>query len=135
MEEKEIKAKLLGIGMSPELKGFTYVAKAIELYSASIQITGENGLYGIIAQEYNDNCSRVERAIRHSIQVLFTKYGIAGVIAKSKRIWSIASFGLLEKETENSEFISLLNFESVQKIKEFSKEGETFLFLEYINTN
>lgn len=111
MEEKEIKAKLLGIGMSPELKGFTYVAKAIELYSASIQITGENGLYGIIAKEYNDNCSRVERAIRHSIQVLFAKYGIAGVIAKIKKEFGVSlPSDYWKKKPKNSEFISLLNF-------------------------
>lgn len=68
--KKEIVNYLLKCGIRPNLKGFGYIHRAIEMTidngNVLPQITRE--IYPAIAREFNDTASRVERAIRHSIQ-------------------------------------------------------------------
>ncbi len=73
MQEKSIVKLLLSLGMAPCLKGFRTSVCAIELIledpSVLDQITKR--LYPEVAKRLNTAASRVERAIRHAVDVMF----------------------------------------------------------------
>lgn len=88
IDKRKIIAYLDSKGFKHSQRGFQYIATAIELVSLD-----RNYLYGItkqlypkIAQEFDTTASRVERAIRHSIET-------AGFFKNSKKL-------------SNSEFIA-----------------------------
>lgn len=67
--KKEIVNYLLGCGIRPNLKGFRFLYRAIEITIENnniLQICSE--IYQTIAEEFNESASKVERAIRHSIK-------------------------------------------------------------------
>lgn len=63
---------MLKMGISADTMGFRYLPVAVEIYGEQLrtgyrmQITGE--LYPEVAQAFGSNVSKVERAIRHSIE-------------------------------------------------------------------
>ena len=69
--EKQIKTLLLKVGIDPSMLGFNYLVEAIRicyednevLYRGMTKI-----LYPNVAKEFNTTPSRVERAMRHSIE-------------------------------------------------------------------
>lgn len=66
-----IKRYLLNLGFSPSLKGFDYIVEAILIYKENPKMNlGE--IYVEIAEKLNvPKWSRIERAIRHSIERTF----------------------------------------------------------------
>ena len=73
--KNEIKRKLLDLGILPSNLGFTYLTEAICLF---LEDPGKKKLswiklYDQIAEDYNSTGTRVERAIRHSIELAFDK--------------------------------------------------------------
>lgn len=59
---------LIELGITPNLSGFNYICKAVEIINASKErIRIVDGLYADIAKEFNTTKIRVERAIRHAI--------------------------------------------------------------------
>ena len=72
-EEKTVVDILKRIGIPPHLKGYAYiktaVLEAVENESVLYYITKE--LYPVVAEKYKTTVSRVERAIRHAIEVAF----------------------------------------------------------------
>ena len=66
----KIEKLLLEKDFRPNLKGFDYIVEAIELIQTNkIYLRAiTNKLYPTIAKNNNDTVSKVERAIRHSIQ-------------------------------------------------------------------
>lgn len=76
MEEVKIERYLLNKGIPPQLKGFRYIVKAIELCLRDMKylynITTK--LYPNISQIYDDTPARTERAIRHAIKFLDREY-------------------------------------------------------------
>ena len=58
---------LIESGVYPNLKGFNYIIKAVELVMENPQIKITKELYPKIAKLNNDSCTRVERAIRHVV--------------------------------------------------------------------
>lgn len=56
---------LMEEGVAPHCKGFLYLNDAIRLYEPTRNIMG---LYAEVAALHNTTATRVERAIRHSIQ-------------------------------------------------------------------
>lgn len=74
-----IKDMLIEKGFKPNLIGFEYIAKAIELYDITKPIV--SWLYLQIAEIYNATPARVERSIRHSIEQSKVKGTNAEIIA------------------------------------------------------
>ena len=66
----EIEKYLLEKGLNPAVKGFDYIVKAIELFNEDIKYKHNimSELYPTIAKTFNDDASKVERAIRHCIK-------------------------------------------------------------------
>lgn len=70
MNRAKIEDALLAMGVPAGIKGFTYIADAIQIFDergTDIQITKE--LYPAIAKKNNTTPSRVERAIRHAFTI------------------------------------------------------------------
>ena len=66
-----IQDMLLSIGIPPNIYGYAYITYAVELLlkDSEYQHYVTKGLYVDIAKKYNTTPSRVERAIRHAINV------------------------------------------------------------------
>lgn len=103
--EDEITRIIREIGIPAHIKGYTYVRDAItmvveepELISA---VTKE--LYPAIAKKHNSTASRVERAIRHSIEVAWGR----GNLAVIQGLFGYAINSSKGKPT-NSEFIAII---------------------------
>ena len=65
----EVKKYLLNKGISPQIKGFTYLENAIKLCKDNKKYLWNltTILYPEISRIYGDTYSRVERAMRHAI--------------------------------------------------------------------
>ena len=62
------------IGVPANIKGYKYLQSAVIYYikaEKSVGITTE--LYPVLAEEFSDTPLRVERAIRHAVQISFEK--------------------------------------------------------------
>lgn len=74
--EEKIRDLLLEVGMPANLQGFYYSIAAIEIlfYSkktADVSVTKE--IYPTVAKQFETTASRVERSIRHAIDVAFER--------------------------------------------------------------
>ena len=91
------------IGAKPNIKGYRYLREAVILvyknWNYMDAITKE--LYPDIAKKFNTTASRVERAIRHSIEVIFL-YGDIEVLA------TVFSNSSLTGKVTNSEAIAYM---------------------------
>lgn len=70
MDRAKIEGALLAMGVPAGIKGFTYIADAIQIFDeigTRIFITKE--LYPAIAKKNDTTAKRVERAIRHALGV------------------------------------------------------------------
>lgn len=73
---------LMGIGVQSNLKGFKYLKYILDTYVPDdVTDIGVCKLYEMVATANDTTSSRVERAIRHSIQMLFTNTGIKPEVA------------------------------------------------------
>lgn len=67
---------LMELGLSPELKGFHYLGSGVQLLAANSEKYESclvKALYVDIARLYNTTAPRVERAIRHAIEVAVSR--------------------------------------------------------------
>lgn len=66
--KKKVEKALIEMGIYPNLLGFDYICKAVEILDSSNgRMKIVDGLYADIAKEYKSTIRRVERAIRHAI--------------------------------------------------------------------
>ena len=93
------------IGVKHSLKGYGYIISAVEkcLENRSKLISIIKGLYTEIAEENSDTVWRVERSIRHAIEVTWTN-GNTNAINKIFGYTVSAEKG----KPTNSEFIALI---------------------------
>lgn len=80
MNRAKIEDVLLAMGVSAGIKGFNYIADAIEIFEergTDISITKE--LYPAIAEKNNTTPSRVERAIWHAFERVRTRGNVETV--------------------------------------------------------
>lgn len=66
---------LQDIGIPAHLKGYSYLKEAVILCCTQPELLQEavKGLYPAVAEKYNTSPSRVERAIRHSIELTWNR--------------------------------------------------------------
>jgi len=71
----EVTSIIREIGVPAHIKGYQYLRDAIMMIVAEVEILGAvtKVLYPMIAEKYNTTPSRVERAIRHAIEVAWNR--------------------------------------------------------------
>ena len=103
------------LGVPAHIKGYQYLREAIMMAVANEEIINAvtKSLYPLLANKYDTTPSRVERAIRHAIEVAWNR----GEIAVHDKIFGYTVNSNKGKPT-NSEFIALIadkiRLESVQ---------------------
>lgn len=102
---EEITNILHEIGVPAHIKGYLYLREAITMVYNDINVLGAitKVLYPIIAKKFNTTSSRVERAIRHSIEVAWGRVNV-------DTIASIFSYTVSYNKSKptNSEFIAMI---------------------------
>ena len=95
----------VGLGISPHIKGFNYLRSAIIMLIKEPRLIESvtKGLYPRIGKKYDTSASKVERAIRHAIEVAWNK----GRIENINNIFGLKVYSANEKPT-NGEFIALV---------------------------
>lgn len=95
----------LGMGIPAHIKGYQYLREAIKLVIASPQMIGgiTKELYPTIAHRFGTTSSKVERAIRHAIEVAWSR----GRVDTLNKAFGCEVAQPEEKPT-NGEFIALI---------------------------
>lgn len=93
------------IGIPAHIKGYLYLREAISLVIDDMDYLGSitKGLYPKVADKFNTTPTRVERAIRHAIEVAWTR----GNVETINRFFGYTVDNTKGKPT-NSEFIALI---------------------------
>ncbi len=103
--ESEVTDIIHEIGIPAHIKGYLYLREAITLVVENMEFLGAitKELYPRIASKFNTTPSRVERAIRHAIEVAWTR----GKIETINKLFGHTINDSRGKPT-NSEFIALI---------------------------
>ncbi|QGT98976.1 Stage 0 sporulation two-component response regulator (Spo0A) [Candidatus Syntrophocurvum alkaliphilum] len=103
--EVEVTKVIHEIGVPAHVKGYQYLRDAIMLVIEEINYLGAvtKELYPTIAQKYDTTPSRVERAIRHAIELAWDR----GDLEKINKFFGYTISGEKGKPT-NSEFIAII---------------------------
>ncbi|GAB2696855.1 sporulation transcription factor Spo0A [Paenibacillus thermoaerophilus] len=93
------------IGVPAHIKGYQYLREAITMVYNNIDILGAitKTLYPAIAEKYKTTPSRVERAIRHAIEVAWTR----GNIDSISHLFGY-TINISKSKPTNSEFIAMV---------------------------
>lgn len=103
--EEQTKSILLAIGIPANIKGYPYLCEAVNLAAENRDIVNKitKELYPEIAKRFSTSASKVERAIRHAIDVAWNR----GKIKNMNDIFGIEIYSPNEKPT-NGEFVALM---------------------------
>jgi len=103
--EKEVTERLHEMGVPAHIKGYQYLREAIMMAAKDMEILGSvtKQLYPTIARKYQTTPSRVERAIRHAIEVAWSR----GRIETLEALFG-CTVSLGKGKPTNSEFIALV---------------------------
>ncbi|MDR3599458.1 MAG: sporulation transcription factor Spo0A [Desulfosporosinus sp.] len=101
----EVTTMMHQIGIPAHVKGYQYIRDAILMVVDDVSLLGAitKELYPDIAKKYNTAASRVERGIRHAIELAWAR----GQTDTLKRIFGY-SMNIERQKPTNSEFIALL---------------------------
>ena len=93
------------IGVPAHIKGYMYLREAITMVYNDIELLGSitKVLYPDIAKKYNTTASRVERAIRHAIEVAWSRGNMESISSLFGYTVSIS-----KAKPTNSEFIAMV---------------------------
>ncbi|MBA4535758.1 sporulation transcription factor Spo0A [Bacillus aquiflavi] len=93
------------IGVPAHIKGYLYLREAISMVYNDIELLGSitKVLYPDIAKKYNTTASRVERAIRHAIEVAWSRGNIDSISSLFGYTISMS-----KAKPTNSEFIAMV---------------------------
>ncbi len=106
---KEIEEKITNIfitvGIPAHIKGYQFLREAIKLSMGNPEIINSitKKLYPSIAEKFETSASKVERAIRHAIEVAWNR----GKIENINSVFGLTVYSNNEKPT-NGEFIALV---------------------------
>ena len=103
--DEKISDIFMAIGIPPHIKGYGYLREGIKTTVAKPYIINNvtKGLYPSIAEKFGTTPSKVERAIRHAIEVAWNRGRVEAINA----IFGTRIYLGTEKPT-NSEFIALV---------------------------
>lgn len=112
----EVTSMMHQLGIPAHVKGYQYIRDAILMVIEDVSLLGAvtKELYPAIAKKYNTAPSRVERGIRHAIELAWER----GHMETLKRIFGY-SMNIERQKPTNSEFIALL----ADKLRVMSKVG------------
>src|SRR5699024_4150083 len=93
------------IGVPAHIKGYLYLREAIMMVYLDIELLGSitKILYPDIAKKYNTTASRVERAIRHAIEVAWNRGNIDSITDLFGYTINVS-----KAKPTNSEFIAMV---------------------------
>lgn len=105
MLDEKISNIFLTVGIPAHIKGYPYLREAIKMAVEHPDIVGSitKQLYPSIATKFHTSASKVERAIRHAIEVAWNR----GKIENINNVFGIKVYNQNEKPT-NGEFIALV---------------------------
>jgi len=103
--EKQVTEIIHEIGIPAHIKGYQYLREAIILTIGDMDIINAvtKVLYPAVAKRFNTTPSRVERAIRHAIEVAWDR----GDVETLQKFFGYTVSGIKGKPT-NSEFIAMI---------------------------
>ncbi len=103
--DERISGIFISIGIPPHIKGYSYLREGIKMAVADPHVINNvtKGLYPVIGEKFGTTASKVERAIRHAIEVAWNRGRVDAVNA----IFGARVYIGTEKPT-NSEFIALV---------------------------
>jgi two-component system response regulator (stage 0 sporulation protein A) len=103
--EEKITNIFITVGIPAHIKGYQFLREAIKLAIESPEIINSitKSLYPTIAEHFETSASKVERAIRHAIEVAWNR----GKIENINSIFGLKVYNSNEKPT-NGEFIALV---------------------------
>lgn len=103
--EERITNIFISIGIPPHIKGYKYLREGIKMAVEDPTVINNvtKGLYPVIGERFETSASKVERAIRHAIEVAWNRGRVDAINA----IFGARVYIGSEKPT-NSEFIALV---------------------------
>jgi len=103
--DEKISNIFITVGIPAHIKGYQFLREAIKMAVDSPEIVNSitKKLYPSIAERFNTSASKVERAIRHAIEVAWNR----GKIENINSVFGLQVYGTNEKPT-NGEFIALV---------------------------
>ena len=103
--EEKITNIFITVGIPAHIKGYQFLREAIKLAMDNPDIINSitKKLYPTIAERFDTSASKVERAIRHAIEVAWNR----GKIENINSIFGLTVYSNNEKPT-NGEFIALV---------------------------
>ena len=103
--EKSVTGIIHDVGVPAHIKGYQYLRSSIIMAVSDLDIINSitKQLYPTVAKEYQTTAQRVERAIRHAIEVAWGR----GSDDKIKELFGYSIVNGKTKPT-NSEFIALI---------------------------
>ncbi|SES04264.1 Sporulation initiation factor Spo0A C terminal [Gracilibacillus ureilyticus] len=126
--EEKITELIQNTGITMHIKGYKYLSEAVQITYYRNDLLGEvtKVLYPLLANMFNTTASRVERAIRHAVEVAWSR--------GNREFWSTGYFS--KEKPGNAELIGIL----VNQIKadipsienEEQKRGEIQRQIDYI---
>ena len=93
------------VGIPPHIKGYQFLREGIKISTERPEIINAitKQLYPTIAERFNTTASKVERAIRHAIEVAWNR----GRIENINNLFGVKVYTKNDKPT-NGEFIALV---------------------------
>ena len=103
--DEKISKIFISVGIPPHIKGYAYLREGVKMAIDRPQIINNitKQLYPGIGEKYSTSASKVERAIRHAIEVAWNR----GRIESINSVFGVRAYVGSEKPT-NGEFIALV---------------------------
>ncbi len=103
--DEKISKIFINVGIPPHIKGYSFLREGVKMavYDPTIINSITKKLYPSIGEKYSTSASKVERAIRHAIEVAWNR----GRIETINSILGVRAYVGQEKPT-NGEFIALV---------------------------
>ena len=103
--EEKISKIFINVGIPPHIKGYSFLREGVKMAVEDPEIINNitKKLYPMIGEKYQTTASKVERAIRHAIEVAWNR----GRIDTINSILGVRAYIGAEKPT-NGEFIALV---------------------------